>query len=568
MPRNARPTTEEDGLIEMLLHEEHMPLDAKCDHLRAIRRMSDGAGTRADQVLLGQIDHFRKGLREAKALQEQIRASYEELEEAYKRQSAPPLYPATFLEHRTFGEKATALVCYDNSRRFVSFADDFDGATLKAGERILLSSELNMIVDHVTCSLLEDGETAMFERYTADGRLVLSRRDEEVIASASGWLRETTLKKGDEVRWSSAAGVAFEKIDRSSGDHLFLEAIPKLTFADIGGLDTVVEDLKNIVLLQLLHGDLAGSYGVRPEKAVLLVGPPGTGKTMLVKALVNWLATLSPTGDAKFINIKPGGLESMWYGQTEKNIRDVFSMAREAAAADPSCPVVMFFDEVDSMAAARGGDINRVDDKKVDSFAVELDGLEERGNILVIAATNRRDILDSALIRSGRLTDRVIEVGRPNRSGARAIFSKYFREDMPFVSDSGEECDGPKEIIESMLSRLYSPNGEGDVARLTFRDGTKRMIKIHEVLTGATIAKLAGDAARRACLREIETGQRGIRLEDVSAAIADEMETVGRMLTPTNCFHHLTDLPHDADVVNVEPVRRRPANVLRYVRVA
>jgi len=568
MPRNARQPVVEDGLIQMLLHEDHLSFDAKHDRLRSIRRMSEEAEAHVDQALLGEIGHLRAGLREAQALQQEIREAYEELDTAYRRLSAPPLYPATFLEYRTIGERKTALVCYDNSRRFVNIADEFDSAAVKTGDQILLSGDLNVIVDQVACTLLDDGETAMFERYADGGRLVLSRRDEEVIASPSESLREGTLKKGDEVRWSPAAGIAFERIERSSGDHLFLEAIPKLTFADIGGLDAVVDALKNVVLLQLLHSDLASRYGVRPERAVLLVGPPGTGKTMLVRALVNWLSTLSPTGDAKFINIKPGELESMWYSQTEARIREVFSVAREAAAADPTLPVVMFFDEVDWIATARGGDIHRVDDRAVDALAVELEGLEDRGNILVVAATNRRDILDPALVRPGRLADKVIEVGRPNRCAARAILSKYFREDMPYVSDSASECGGRNGIVESALSRLYSPNGEGDVALLTFRDGTKRMIKIRDVLTGATIAKVAGDAARRACLREIETKERGIRMADVSAAIADEMESAGRMLTPANCFRHLTDLPHDADVVNVEPVRRKPANVLRYIRVA
>ena len=568
MPRNPRQTTAEDGLLEMVLREEHLPLDTRAEHLGSIRRRSEEVAAHVDLRLLADISQLRQSLRDAQALQQEIREAYDQLEQAYRRLSAPPLYPATFLEHRMIGEKETALVCYENSRRFVNIADELDGTAVKPGDQILLSGDLNLMVDRVTCALLDGGETASFERYTGDGRLVLNRRDEEVIASASGSLRGVTLKRGDKVRFNPAAGVAFEKIERSSGDGYFLEAIPKTTFADIGGLDKTVEDLKNVVLLHLLHGDLARLYGVRPEKAVLLVGPPGTGKTMLVKALVNWLSTLSPAGGAKFINVKPGELGSMWHSQSEANIREVFAVAREATAADPTLPVVIFFDEVDSIARARGADINRVDDKSVDALAVELEGLEDRGNILVIAATNRRDILDTALIRPGRFGDKPIEVGRPNRSASRAIFSKYFREDMPFVSESGRECAGPKEIIESALSRLYSPNGEGDVAQLTFRDGTKRMVKIHEVLTGAVIAKLAGDAARRACLREIEIGERGIRMEDVSAAIADEMDSVGRMLTPANCFRHLTDLPHDADVVNVEPVRRKPANVLRYVKAA
>jgi proteasome-associated ATPase len=290
---------------------------------------------------------------------------------------------------------------------------------------------------------------------------------------------------------------------------------------------------------------------------------------MLVKALVNFLSQLSPTGKVRFINIKPGELGSMWYSETERKIRDVFQMAREAADAEPGIPVIVFLDEVDWIATSRGGTVvGRVDDRAVGTLAVELDGLQTRGNVLVLAATNRMDMLDPALIRPERFGDKPIRVGKPNRVGSRAILSKYFRDDLPYAVDGAPSPEAARDdVIEAALGRVFSPNGDGDVATVTFRDGAKRTIHLHQLISGAILAKLANDAAHSACVREIETGERGIRLEDVYSAIDEAIDNAANLLTPVNCSRFVTDLPQDVDVVSVEPVNRKPAQVHHYLRV-
>ena len=121
----------------------------------------------------------------------------------------------------------------------------------------------------------------------------------------------------------------------------------------------------------------------------------------------------------------------MWYGQTEANYREVFRIAREAGAASRSVPVVMFFDEIDSIAGVRGRSVHQIDDRVANAFMAELNGLEERGNILVVTATNRLDSLDSALTRPGRLGDLKIRIPRPNRKAVRQIFEKHLPADDP-----------------------------------------------------------------------------------------------------------------------------------------
>ena len=144
-------------------------------------------------------------------------------------------------------------------------------------------------------------------------------------------------------------------------------------------------------------------------------GPPGNGKTKVARATCNWLAGMSRSGRSHFINVKPGGLNSMWYGATEQRYRDIFRVAREAAAAEPEVPVVMFWDEVDAIGGNRGESAHRIDDRMLNAFMAELNGLEDRGNIVILAATNRLDSLDPALLRPGRLGDLVLHFPQPTR---------------------------------------------------------------------------------------------------------------------------------------------------------
>lgn len=586
MPRNDPNRSPNFSLIHRVINDDSLPVDEKFEFLRSMRESNAECSPKVDRFLLREVSRLRGGLREAQEMHGKMVETQKELEEAYEKLTAPPLYPATFLEFHTIGEVQTALVNYSNAYRFVNLTKEFAGDGLQRGDQVLLSGDLNLLVGTVSCLQFGCGETVVFERYTEDGRLVVSRRDEEIIVSASDRLLETTLKQGDELRWSSTGRMAFEKIDNPTADHLYLEDIPDVTFDDIGGLDEQAEELKNLVLLHFEHAELASVYGLAPRRGAVLEGPPGTGKTMLVKALVNFLKSLSPTGTIRFINIKPGELGSMWYSETERKIRDVFKMAREAADAQPGIPVIVFLDEVDWIATSRGGTLHRVDDRAVGTLAVELDGLQKRGNVLVLAATNRMDMLDPALIRPERFGDKPIRVGKPNRVGARAILSKYLRDNLPYAAEGAAFTDAGSpgapdaktgtadvrtardDLIESTLARLFAPNGDGDVATVTFRDGAKRTIRIHELISGAILAKLANDAAQAACVREIDTGERGIRLEDMYSAISEAIENAAHLLTPVNCTQFVSDLPQDVDVVSVEPVKRKAAQVHHYLRVA
>ncbi|MDD5148354.1 MAG: CDC48 family AAA ATPase [Candidatus ainarchaeum sp.] len=188
--------------------------------------------------------------------------------------------------------------------------------------------------------------------------------------------------------------------------------IPNVKWKDVGGLDDVKEELKQVVEWPLKHPESFKKMGIRPPKGVLIYGPPGCGKTLLAKAV----ATES---EANFISIKGPELLSMWVGQSELGIRKVFKKARQVA------PVIVFFDEIDSIASTRGfASDSGVTQRVVNQLLTELDGVEDLNNVVFLAATNRPDLIDSALLRPGRI-DKIIKVDAPDEKTRLAILKVH-----------------------------------------------------------------------------------------------------------------------------------------------
>jgi len=214
---------------------------------------------------------------------------------------------------------------------------------------------------------------------------------------------------------------ALKEIQPSAIREVLIE-IPNVKWEDVGGLESVKQELRESVELPLKKPESFKRLAISPPKGILLVGPPGCGKTLLARAI----ATES---ESNFISIKGPEILSKWVGESEKAIREVFRKARTAA------PAIIFFDEIDAITPARGlvyGD-SGVTTRVISQLLTEMDGLEALRDVIVIAATNRPDIIDRALLRVGRF-DRIIYVGAPDATSRKLIFEIYTK-DMPLAPD-------------------------------------------------------------------------------------------------------------------------------------
>ncbi len=225
---------------------------------------------------------------------------------------------------------------------------------------------------------------------------------------------------------------ALKEVVPSGIREVFVE-VPNVTWDQVGGLQDLKQRLIEAVEWPLSHPTIFTRMGVKPPKGILLYGPPGCGKTLLARAV----ATES---EANFISIKGPELLSKWVGESEKAIREIFRKAKMAS------PCIIFFDEFDSIAPSRGRHTSDsgVSEKVLSQFLTELDGLEVSKDLVVIAATNRPDILDPALIRPGRI-DRILLVPLPDEAGRLEIL-KIFTKGMPLAS--GIDIEDLSEMIE------------------------------------------------------------------------------------------------------------------------
>lgn len=232
--------------------------------------------------------------------------------------------------------------------------------------------------------------------------------------------------------------------------------VPNVRWDDIGGLENVKRELIESVQYPVEHPEKFLKFGMSPSRGVLFYGPPGTGKTLLAKAVANECA-------ANFISVKGPELLSMWFGESESNIRDIFDKARAAA------PCVVFLDELDSIAKSRGGslgDAGGASDRVVNMLLTELDGMTPKKNVFVIGATNRPDTLDPAIMRPGRL-DQLVYVPLPDEESRLSILTAQLRK-TPI-------SEGVKKVLPQLAARTNGFSG-ADLAFIVQR-ATKLAIK-------------------------------------------------------------------------------------------
>ena len=480
-------------------------------------RLLETKGQLAQAV--SQNEKLSATLREAR---EHIAALREEVDKL----TMPPSAYGTFLGANDDG---TVDVFSAGRKMRVAVHPELDVAELDRGQEVVLNESLNVVLarkpdvsgEVVTVKeLLEDGTRA----------LVVGRADEERVCELSGGLVGSRLRAGDHLLVDGRSGMAVERLPRPEVEELVLEEVPDVTYADVGGLDTQIDQIHDAVELPYLYADLFAEHRLQPPKGILLYGPPGCGKTLIAKAVANSLAkrvaekTGSATTRSYFLNIKGPELLNKYVGETERQIRLIFERAREKS--EEGVPVIVFFDEMDSLFRTRGTGISSdIESTIVPQLLAEIDGVESLKNVIVIGASNREDLIDPAILRPGRL-DVKIKIERPDTEAAAQIFRRYLTSDLPLgdaeVKQAGDAPGAVEAMITEAVHRMYAVDDVNRFLEVTYQNGDKEILYFKDFASGAMIENIVRRAKKLSIKRQIDGGERGIGTDDLLASVRQE----------------------------------------------
>lgn len=496
--------------------------------------------------VLKAVDRYGRGLQRASELVGNLREKIDQL-------IGRLWYPAIFMGHVGEPAERRVFVQNGNMQRVVGVSDEVAVESLAKGCEVMLNQEQTAVVAKSGREYPRTGDIATVVEPTPRGSVILRNHEEEVEVELAASLENVVLVPGDRVRWNSAACIAFERVEQAQKRRFMLGEAPNVSLDAVGGQEENLEKLLLALTAVLVAPETAAEYGLTGRCSVLLTGPPGCGKTLMVRAAVSHIERMTGR-KAKFFVVKPAEWESSFVGGSEKNVRDLFASLREAAK--DGALVVLFLDEVDCVGRHRGHFQGHYSDKTLNALLAELDGFTGREGVAVVASTNCKGLIDGALLQ--RLSDQEICVRAPDIDGARSIFAIHLRPTIPFSPNGDAAMVTRDEIIETALSRIYSPNScYAELCRVKFRDGKARTVSGRDFASGRLIEQICRAARLSAYEREVRSGERGLRVCDMEEAVAAAMEKVSTNLTIQSVRNQLPDLPTDVDVVAVERVARK-----------
>jgi proteasome-associated ATPase len=516
-------------------------LEAEVAELR--RRLSDAP--QATRYLEQRLAETQSSLASLTSQNERLAATLREardqimtLKEEVDRLAQPPTGFGTFLASN---DDDTVDVFTGGRKLRVNVSPNVDVETLERGQEVMLNEALNVVA---ALEFEEVGEVVMLKEILADGdrALVIANADEEKVVRIAAPLRDEKIRAGDSVLLDNRSNYIYERIPKTEVEELVLEEVPDIDYADIGGLGRQIDAIRDAIELPYMHPELFQEHELKPPKGILLYGPPGCGKTLIAKAVANSLAKkvaarTGEEGKSFFLNIKGPELLNKYVGETERHIRLVFQRAREKASE--GTPVIVFFDEMDSLFRTRGSGVSSdVENTIVPQLLSEIDGVEGLENVIVIGASNREDMIDPAILRPGRL-DVKIKIERPDAESARDIFTKYLTSTLPLHADDLAEFGGNSVecvagMIQRTVERMYTESEENRFLEVTYANGDKEVLYFKDFNSGAMIQNIVDRAKKMAIKDLLDNNQRGIRVQHLLQACVDEFKENEDLPNTTN----------------------------------
>ncbi len=527
-----------------------------------------------DAPVRGELLALREGIADQEQMVIEARQMIEKLEEVIKKVTSPANRIGTFLDSPV---RDTAHIVVGGADYYCNVDPRIKIRDLKKGTRVLVNEAYVIVGD---LGFETGGPVTQITEVLGKDRLRVGGEHgmQSTILQRSAELAKTVLKTGDEVRVDPGYRIALEALARPESREHFLDHVPELPWEKVGGQDHALQAIKDAIELPLIHTELFEKFQHATPKGFLLYGPPGCGKTLIGKATAfNLTKQLrEKTGEEMreyFMHIKGPEILNMWVGESERMVREIFATAREKRR-EGYLPF-LFIDEAESiLGTRRSSRYSNILSTLVPMFCSEMDGIDSLGDVVIILASNRADLIDPAILRPGRI-DRKIKVNRPDSEGARVIYRIYLTDDLPYEGVLAKEAAGLHSALDRMVERLvdsqFARREENKFLEVTLRSGRKETLYRSDLISGAIIASIVdrakGTAIKRAIANRAVAANEidgesavGEGISETDLRLAFEAEFTENDIFPpsdiTEDWLKLTDY-NPENVVKIAPVRPR-----------